>query len=327
MSDRSPEPADSCLVARLGALARGIAGAAVGPAAVLSHRSRELVVRYGAVVVKAHAPQTDRAALDARLAALATPALREVLLAPLGRTTLDGQPVTVWPAGEPLRPDQLDEAPWEAAGELLARLHRTPAPAGLPPAGGPDRVRRAMLRLADSPMAGGRRAAAVRAAYGTLPPLVPGDGLAHGDWHLGQLVRMDAGPGPGAGVGGRASGASASQHDPGWRMVDIDDLGICDPVWDLARPAAWFAAGVMPPPAWYRLVAAYRAAGGPAVPPDGDPWPALDLPARALAVQTAAIALVNSDLDVAEAFVTCCRRIARLEATYGVRALSKLLRE
>ena len=56
----------------------------------------------------------------------------------------------------------------------------------------------------------------------------------------------------------------------------------------------------------------YRAAGGPALPPDGDPWPVLDAPARALVAQIAAIAIVKGDLDVAETFVACCRRITAM---------------
>src|SRR6185503_10428733 len=93
--------------------------------------------------------------------------------------------------------------------------------------------------------------------------------LVHGDFHLGQLVR----------------------HAGRWRLIDVDDLGTGDPAWDLARPAAWFAAGVLDPAGWAALLAGYRAAGGPAVPPDGDPWPVLDPFARALTVQTAALAV------------------------------------
>jgi hypothetical protein len=56
-------------------------------------------------------------------------------------------------------------------------------------------------------------------------------------------------------------------------------------------------------------------AGGPAVPVDGDPWPALDVPARALTVQTAALAIVkavaaNRPLDeVEQAVVDACDRM------------------
>ncbi|NUK13581.1 aminoglycoside phosphotransferase family protein, partial [Streptomyces lunaelactis] len=103
-----------------------------------------------------------------------------------------------------------------------------------------------------------------------------------------------------------------------WLLIDVDDLGLGDPAWDLARPAAWYAAGLLPPEIWQRFLGAYTAAGGPAVPGDGDPWPQLDVPARALTVQTAALALAKSaaehrDLDdVEQIMIDACARIAAL---------------
>jgi aminoglycoside phosphotransferase (APT) family kinase protein len=122
------------------------------------------------------------------------------------------------------------------------------------------------------------------------PPAARRRALTHGDFHLGQVVLVAG----------------------GWRLIDVDGLGLGDPVWDLARLAAWFACGVVPPAEWNRFLAGYRAAGGPAVPPDGDPWPALDAPARALVAQIAALAIVKGDLDLAETAVACCRRIVAM---------------
>ncbi|MCL9797972.1 aminoglycoside phosphotransferase family protein, partial [Frankia sp. AgKG'84/4] len=125
--------------------------------------------------------------------------------------------------------------------------------------------------------------------------------VIHGDWHFGQLVAL-----PGA----------------GWRLIDVDDLGLGDPAWDLARPAAWFAAGLLPVDLWARFVDAYAAGGGPAVTDWADPWPALDLPARFRTVEYAATALaahferppdagLDAGLDpVSAAFVESCARIA-----------------
>ncbi|MFE2146599.1 phosphotransferase, partial [Streptomyces sp. NPDC059456] len=147
----------------------------------------------------------------------------------------------------------------------------------------------------------------VRAAARTLPAWVRGEApaprggaLCHGDLHLGQLVR---GPGPGG----------------GWRLIDVDDLGIGTPAWDLARPAAWYAAGLLDTGTWVTFLDSYRAAGGPAAgPPGSDPWPELDLAARALTVQTAALALAKSVEnhrrldDVERLMVESCARIASL---------------
>ncbi|NUS78186.1 MAG: aminoglycoside phosphotransferase family protein, partial [Streptomyces sp.] len=103
--------------------------------------------------------------------------------------------------------------------------------------------------------------------------------------------------------------------DGPWLLIDVDDLGTGVPAWDLARPAAWYACGLLPPDEWARFLDAYRAAGGPAVPRDGDPWPALDVPARALTVQTAARALTKAltagrPLDeVEQSLIDACARM------------------
>jgi hypothetical protein len=81
----------------------------------------------------------------------------------------------------------------------------------------------------------------------------------------------------------------------------------------------WFGAGLLTAGEWAAFLGAYRAAGGVAVAADGDPWGRLDVPARALAVQTAAIALAKAAredraLDAAEsAVVATCARIAQLQ--------------
>lgn len=89
--------------------------------------------------------------------------------------------------------------------------------------------------------------------------------LIHGDFHLGQLGRAD----------GR------------WVLIDIDDLALGDPAWDLARPAGFWAAGMIPDADWYRFLDGYRAGAGPAVPP-GDPWSVLEPFARAAVLAAAA---------------------------------------
>jgi hypothetical protein len=334
---------DGDLVDDLVRMGRALGGDVCGDRepAVLWDRADGLVVRLGDVVIKAHAPETDAAELAGRLRVAASQELCGVLLAPLGALRgsapvdamqeaacgglamrVRGRLVTAWPAGEPVNPEDPDAAPWEEAAALLARLHSTPldAAAGpLPRAGGPRRVARAMARLR---AAGHIDAGAdIEGAFTLLPPWAQGatmeapgpagdsgragrsHALVHGDWHLGQIVRCAAGTGA-----------------FGWRLIDVDDLGMGDPAWDLARPAAWFAAGLLPPEVWWRFLSAYRMAGGCAVPANGDPWPALDVPARALAVQSAALAVVAArrdgrPLDEAEAtFVDACRRMVVVDA-------------
>ncbi|GAB4588785.1 hypothetical protein Ntsu_66170 [Nocardia sp. IFM 10818] len=173
----------------------------------------------------------------------------------------------------------------------------------IPAAGGPARVRRALERLrAAGEAADSAAAEVVWQAYATVPELgsYAGEGgkatLVHGDFHLGQLVRL-----------------SGAGENP-WRLIDVDDLGVGDPVWDLARFAGYFAAAILDPVAWERFLTAYRQAGGPAV-PEGDPWPVLDVPARALVIQATASAVAKAGLESREldewdvALLDSCRRM------------------
>lgn len=276
-----------------------VAGDYGGTGAPVRHPSRTdvVVLRRGEVVVKAHSERDkeEPARLRLRLAAAASAALSGVMLAPLDPSVLHvaGRRVSVWPAGRPVSQDDPDAAPWEEGARLLARLHAVPL-TDLPPvpaAAGPARVQRAVERMPGQ----GPLQDLVRQAYAGLPAPDFGPQLAtHGDWHLGQLV-----------------------HRGQWLLIDVDDLGTGDPAWDLARPAAWYAAGLLEPVVWERFLGAYLAAGGPALGP-GDPWRRLDLPARALTVQLTAVAVFNADRDgreldeVEQTLVQACNRIVGL---------------
>ncbi|MFE0966539.1 phosphotransferase family protein [Streptomyces fungicidicus] len=278
------------------------AGPCPCPAATLTHRHDTIVLRHADTVAKAHAPDITPADLAPRVTAAAH--LPGILLPPLAPTpvAVQGRLVTHWPYGTPVDPDDPDAAPWEAAATLLARLHRTPPPTAVPPMRGPAKAALAVARLrATAPGHPGTEP--VLRAWATLPPWARGEQpmpdtttLCHGDLHLGQLVRHPAPHGL-------------------WLLIDVDDLGTGVPAWDLARPAAWYACGLLTSEEWLRFLAAYRAAGGPAVPADGDPWAALDVPARALTAQTAARAVTKAvaagrPLDEVErSLVDACARI------------------
>ncbi|RNL73994.1 phosphotransferase family protein [Streptomyces sp. I6] len=290
--------------------AGGSCGACGQDTVVLAERADAVVVRHGRAVAKVHAPGTDPEDHRVRVAVAAHPLLAGILLPPVRAAgPLGGRPVTTWPYGSPVDPSDPDGAPWEEAAALLARLHTVPLgplPRPLPVMRGPAKAAAAVARMraaaAEHPAAG-----AVLGAWHRLPPWARDEApapaparLCHGDLHLGQLVRHPVDEGT-------------------WHLIDVDDLGLGDPAWDLARPAAWFAAGLLAPDTWARFLGAYRGAGGPAAGPYGaDPWPPLDVPARALTVQTAALALVRStagrrDLDdVERSMADACARIASL---------------
>ncbi|MFE3451913.1 phosphotransferase [Nonomuraea sp. NPDC059194] len=276
-----------------------MAGEYGGAGAPTRHQTRSdvVVVRRGEVVVKAHSARDEQAPLRLRLKASASAAMTGVLLPPLHPEvqTVCGRSVTVWPAGTPVAPDDPDGAPWEEGARLLARLHAVPQTAvpPLPEAGGPERMARAVMSMPGD----GAAQRLVRQAFAALPEPEPVPRLlTHGDWHLGQLV----------------------QRSDRWLLIDVDDLGIGDPAWDLARPAAWFAAGLLDPQIWGRFLNAYLASGGPALDPQ-DPWARLDIPARAVTVQIAAVAVghahrENRELDeVEQSLIQSCGRIVGLK--------------
>lgn len=288
----------------LGDLAAAFGGS--GELTLTESPSGSLIACAGAVVVKVHHPRTQALLLRARLLVAADPRLEHLLLSPLSAAvhpTPDGRSATVWPRVSVLGAGD-DGHPWSAAGALLGRLHRMdPEPhpaqhgerlteplAELPAMNPATRLQRALDRVRGASRAAllNRVGSAVLAEIGTAPV---GRHLVHGDWHLGQLGRL-----PGGSL----------------RLLDIDDLGLGDPAWDLARPAGFWAVGLLADQDWDAFLAGYRGAGGPAVPLVGDPWPHLELPARAAVVLAAcrAVARPRPDEDeAAEALLRACSRM------------------
>ena len=243
------------------------------------------------VIVKLHRVVTDTARLHRRLRGIGATDMDRLWIQPLSDEPVPapGERVaTVWPRVTVLA--TIDRPPWADAGVLLARLHRMPIESDPPRHGGPDRLDRAISWLRQS----GRDDLSWLADLGATladrlaQPVL--NTLAHGDFHLGQLG-----------------------HTPlrrSWKLLDVDDFGVGAPAWDLARPAGFWAAGLLDDDSWRAFLDAYREAGGPAVPASGDPWPSLDLPARA-AVLVAAVQSLRSALaaDAAEPLLAACSRM------------------
>lgn len=243
------------------------------------------------VIVKLHGEGTDAGRLARRLRCVGAVDMDRLWIQPLRPVPVGapgGRLATIWPRVTVL--STVDAPPWADVGRLLGRLHRMPVDAELPRLGGHSRLARAIAWLRGSGGPGlawlgdlGQRLADALAEPALTTP-------AHGDFHLGQLG-----------------------HTPlrrSWKLLDVDDFGVGDPAWDLARPAGFWASGLLPDEAWATFLAAYREAGGPAVPADGDPWPALDLPARAAVLVAAVQALrTPGSEDVATDLLSACRRM------------------
>lgn len=248
------------------------------------------IIIDGEVVVKVHRPGTDPDALAERLRIAVR--LGGLLLAPL---ETEPQPVddpagrrwsSRWPRVGTV-PAQPEGLPWAEAARLLAHLHRVPDRLAIPH-GAAARTERAVRGLPAG-------AAVVAGAAATLPERARQAGsagrprtLVHGDFHLGQLGRPPGG---------------------GWRLIDVDDLGTGDPAWDLARPAGFWAAGLIPDDDWQAFLGAYRAEGGPAVPVWGDPWPVLEPLARAAVVQAAAAGAHRPPDETQDELIAACTRM------------------
>ena len=243
------------------------------------------------VIVKLHGTGTDAGRLARRLHCIGGTDLDRLWIQPLVPAPFAApgdRLATVWPRVTVL--STIDRPPWSEVGTLLARLHSMPIEDDPPRLGGHSRLHRAVRYLKEArpgelgwlaELGDGLAARLERPALTTL---------AHGDFHLGQLG-----------------------HTPlrrSWKLLDVDDFGVGDPAWDLARPAGFWAAGLLDDASWLTLLQAYRDAGGPAVPATGDPWPALDLPARA-AVLVAAVQALRSPHgeDTAGALIEACQRM------------------
>ena len=243
------------------------------------------------VIVKLHREGTDRERLSRRLHCIGGTDMDRLWIQPLVYAPIvapGDRLATVWPRVTVL--STIDRPPWADTGLLLARLHSMPITDDPPRLGGHSRLRRAIGSLKDNgPADLGWLVEIGESLAGRLEHPARTT-LAHGDFHLGQLG-----------------------HTPlrrSWKLLDVDDFGVGDPAWDLARPAGFWAAGLLADEAWHTFLSAYREAGGPAVPADGDPWPALELPARAanLIATVNALRTPNSE-DTTRALLEACRRM------------------
>lgn len=218
------------------------------------------------VVVTKHPASLRTADLAVRLTAATTDPIRPLYAAPLAATPLaapDGHLITLEPRLEPPG----ERPPWREIGSLIARLQACPVPAGLPEHAGRALLTDAVAR-ADRLHAGGPTDI-LRELGRTLLrtwPTASEPVLVHGALTLATVGRV-----PGT---------------PSWLLSDPSTLGFGGPAWDLGAPAGMWAAGLLDTASWEACVDGYAEAGG-ALPDAGDPWDALDHPARCWVYLTA----------------------------------------
>ncbi|MDO5534526.1 MAG: hypothetical protein Q4F65_07740 [Propionibacteriaceae bacterium] len=213
------------------------------------------------VIVSKHPSGTIATELEARLGAASIDPVRRVFAPPLTATPIaapDGRLITLAPRTDPIA----DEAapPWHDAGALLARLHACPVPDGLPSHGGRRQFELAVAE-ADALHPGGSTDI-LRELGQRLLQTWPSPGrpaIVHGTFDLGRLGRLPC--------------------TDLWLLTAPHTLGVGDPAWDLAGPAALWGAGLLDQASWFAFVGGYAAAGG-TTPGEGQEWPGLDHPAR-----------------------------------------------
>ncbi len=227
------------------------------------------------VVVTKHPASLRTADLASRLSAVSADPIRPLYAAPLAAVPLtapDGHLLTLAPRLDPPG----ERPPWREIGALIARLQACPIPAGLPEHAGRARLTDAVGR-ADRLHAGGPTDI-LRELGRTLLrtwPTASEPVLVHGALTLATVGRL-----PGT---------------PSWLLADPSTLGFGDPAWDLGAPAGMWAAGLLDAPSWDACVDGYAEAGG-TLPGPGEPWTALDHPARSW-VYLATVAAVAASGD------------------------------
>lgn len=245
------------------------------------------------IVVVKHPAGTVRDDLAVRVKIAASDPVRALFAAPLSPVPAvapDGRLVTLEPRTVGLEPDE--PVPWHEAGALLGSLHRTPIRHDPPPHIGRVRLVEVVQQAAE--LKPGGTTDILRELGLTLLDTWPERTwrtLVHGAWDLNRLGRM-----PGTTT---------------WLLTDPSTLGAGDPAWDLGAPAGFWAAGLLDDHSWRAFLDGYAEAGGP-LPSSGQPWEALEFPARCAVFMATVRELRRSGDHVTErgsVLITACVKI------------------
>lgn len=269
------------------------------------------VLRFGDVVVKIYDESTPLQHVETSLALIGCREARDLFLQPLcrhvfqidDRHSVTGRLLTLWPAAHTFLPASVEQFEWVESAQLLAKLHSLSIPSSrlVRPAGWLSRLGRLKSKIETSHAFPAEKKTLL-AALATLPRLgstcwhMHTTSLIHGDWHPGQVAR--------------------SGHE--LKLIDSDDVGLGDPMWDLARVAGWSLAGVISNEVWNTFFSHYAAARLLNKQQIETVWQNLELPARAAAILSAATGMLHAEKeqreleDYEKELLESCQRIVKL---------------
>ena len=273
----------------------------------LSVTTRSTVFKHASEVAKCHI-NADIKRLSEKIAAIKGTDFRSIFLQPTRHFFSDQNEnvsITYWPIAEKLSENHLSNGLWSEVGKLLAKLHSSPL----------DKTQKYSTELfsifsqvnekivecykqaKDSPVHGQHLATIRRAWYRILTHrnfhVVLKDMRlkqrvwTHGDFHLGQIVFVK------------------DNDRTNAMFIDVDTMCVSIPEWDLARPAALFASGILPPDAWQCFIESYGKNISNHEFNQKNLWSRLDIPAKVMVVKLATSAVnraiqTKEDLDDSE---------------------------
>ncbi len=288
--------------------------------ATLAKTSRSTVLQHDSVIAKCHFA-ADNMMLSEKIRTIQEPDFQSIFLQP-HRSSYHCQNdkfgISYWPEAERISPDKLTNAFWSEIGALLAKLHSTP-------------IKNSNLRFPTelfSNFTQVNEKIANSFAYCSVNPkhkkhlkkinqawisilthknfhkVVKDIRLrpkvwSHGDFHLGQIVFI------------KSHGTTTA------RFIDFDTFCCSIPEWDLARPAALFAAGILPAHLWNSFIVSYAGDKFNHKLNENKLWSKLDIPAKVMTVNLATIAvnratLTDENLEDSELqLIETCKAISR----------------
>lgn len=263
------------------------------------------VLRFGNVVVKIYNQKSLLQHVETSLTLIASREANDLFLQPLCRHVfqIEDRLFTVWPAAETHLPNSVDQFEWVESAQLLASLHNLSVRTKrlVRPAGWLGRLGHLKTKI-EACRAFPDERKTLLAALETLPRFSSttwhenNTSLVHGDWHPGQVVR------------------SSNQL----KLIDCDDVGLGNPMWDLARVAGWSLAGVISHEVWTSFFNHYAAARQLTNQQIETVWQNLELPARAATILSAATGVIHAEKeqrdleDYEKELFESCQRIVKL---------------